>query len=409
MREKIIDTAIEEFTRNGLKFTMNDVAKALGISKKTIYTVFESKQDVLMAIADRYARDFTDMRQGIEADTELDTLEKLERLFCAIPTKYYNIGLSRIFELAQKYPKQYKYLMEAVSQGWALAEQYLEKGIREAKNPEGYLETGRYGDDPGNGNLLSGERYSLQERTDLRTGKRRDGTDYHERDKRSVKEVRVLEIKESVFADNDRQADNLRRELKEQGVFLMNLMSSPGSGKTTTLKGTIEQLKDRFRIGVMEADIDSDVDAKAIAETGVKSIQLHTGGMCHLDAEMTRQGVEGLGVDDVDLAILENVGNLVCPAEFDTGASKNVMILSVPEGHDKPLKYPLMFQICDAVLINKIDVLPYFDFDMERVKEYIQQRNPQAEVFPISAKTGEGMDAWTEWLAAQVNAWKTGV
>ena len=406
MREKIIDTAIEEFTRNGLKFTMNDVAKALGISKKTIYTVFESKQDVLMAIADRYARDFTDMRQEIEADTELDTLEKLERLFCAIPTKYYNIGLSRIFELAQKYPKQYKYLMEAVGQGWALAEQYLGKGIREGNLFATILETGRYGDDPGNGNLLSGERYSLQERTDLRTGKRRDGTDYHERDKRSVKEVRVLEIKESVFADNDRQADNLRRELKEQGVFLMNLMSSPGSGKTTTLKGTIERLKDRFRIGVMEADIDSDVDAKAIAETGVKSIQLHTGGMCHLDAEMTRQGVEGLGVADVDLAILENVGNLVCPAEFDTGASKNVMILSVPEGHDKPLKYPLMFQICDAVLINKIDVLPYFDFDMERVKEYIQQRNPQAEVFPISAKTGEGMDAWTEWLAAQVTEWK---
>ena len=223
-----------------------------------------------------------------------------------------------------------------------------------------------------------------------------------------MKEVRVLEIKESVFADNDRQADGLRRELKEQGVFLMNLMSSPGSGKTTTLKGTIERLKDQFRIGVMEADIDSDVDAKAIAETGVKSIQLHTGGMCHLDAEMTRQGVEGLGVEDVDLAILENVGNLVCPAEFDTGASKNVMILSVPEGHDKPLKDPLMFQICDAVLINKIDVLPYFDFDMERVKEYIHQRNPQAKVFPISAKTGEGMDAWTEWLAAQVNAWKKG-
>lgn len=181
-----------------------------------------------------------------------------------------------------------------------------------------------------------------------------------------MKEVRVLEIKESVFADNDRQADNLRRELKEQGVFLMNLMSSPGSGKTTTLKGTIERLKDQFRIGVMEADIDS----------------------------------------DVDLAILENVGNLVCPAEFDTGASKNVMILSVPEGHDKPLKYPLMFQICDVVLINKIDVLPYFDFDMERVKEYIHQRNPQAKVFPISAKTGEGMDAWTEWLAAQVTEWK---
>ena len=196
-----------------------------------------------------------------------------------------------------------------------------------------------------------------------------------------MKEVRVLEIKESVFADNDRQADNLRRELKEQGVFLMNLMSSPGSGKTTTLKGTIEQLKDRFRIGVMEADIDSDVDAKAIAETGVKSIQLHTGGMCHLDAEMTRQGVEGLGVDDVDLAILENVGNLVCPAEFDTGASKNVMILSVPEGHDKPLKYPLMFQICDAVLINKIDVLPYFDFDI----------GTGERVYPAEKSTGGGI------------------
>ena len=220
---------------------------------------------------------------------------------------------------------------------------------------------------------------------------------------------RVLEIKKSIFEDNDHEADLLREDLKKEKTFLLNLMSSPGSGKTTTLGRTIEALKDEMRIGVMEADIDSDVDAKAIAETGVKSIQLHTGGMCHLDAEMTRQGVEGLGVADVDLAILENVGNLVCPAEFDTGASKNVMILSVPEGHDKPLKYPLMFQICDAVLINKIDVLPYFDFDMERVKEYIHQRNPQAKVFPISAKTGEGMDAWTEWLAAQVNAWKTGV
>ena len=168
-------------------------------------------------------------------------------------------------------------------------------------------------------------------------------------------------------------------------------------------------LKDEMKIGVMEADIDSDVDAQAISETGVRAIQIHTGGMCHLDADMTRQGIREFGTKDLDFVVLENVGNLVCPAEFDTGASKNVMILSVPEGHDKPLKYPLMFQICDAVLINKIDVLPYFDFDMERVKEYIQQRNPQAEVFPISAKTGEGMDAWTEWLAEQVNAWKTGV
>ena len=184
----------------------------------------------------------------------------------------------------------------------------------------------------------------------------------------------------------------LRQELKEKGVFLMNLMSSPG-GKTTTLVKTIAALRDSLRIGVMEADIDSDVDARTIAETGVKSIQLHTGGMCHLDAAMTRQGIEGLDIEDVDLAILENVGNLVCPAEFDTGASKNVMILSVPEGHDKPLKYPLMFQVCDAVLINKIDVLPYFDFSMDKVKEFIHARNPEAEIFPISAKTGEGMEA----------------
>ncbi len=221
-----------------------------------------------------------------------------------------------------------------------------------------------------------------------------------------MKDVRILEIKESVFADNDRQADQLRADMKNDGVFLMNLMSSPGSGKTTTLKGTIAALKDDLRIGVMEADIDSDVDAKAIAETGVKSIQLHTGGMCHLDAGMTRQGVEGLGVENLDLAILENVGNLVCPAEFDTGAALNVMILSIPEGHDKPLKYPLMFQVCNAVLINKIDVLPYFDFDMDKVKEYIARRNPNAKVFPISAKTGEGMEAWTFWLKQQVLDWK---
>ncbi|MGO5479049.1 hydrogenase nickel incorporation protein HypB [Anaerovoracaceae bacterium HCP3S3_H6] len=220
-----------------------------------------------------------------------------------------------------------------------------------------------------------------------------------------MSEVRIIEIKESVFADNDRQADALRRELKSDKVFLMNLMSSPGSGKTTVLGRTIDALKDRLRIGVMEADIDSDVDARTIAETGVKAIQLHTGGMCHLDAEMTRQGLEALDVRDLDLAILENVGNLVCPAEFDTGASANVMILSVPEGHDKPLKYPLMFRVCDAVLINKIDVLPYFDFDMERVEEYIHMRNPDAKIFPVSAKTGEGMVAWTDWLEARVRDW----
>ncbi|MGN0732919.1 MAG: hydrogenase nickel incorporation protein HypB [Emergencia sp.] len=221
-----------------------------------------------------------------------------------------------------------------------------------------------------------------------------------------MKDVRIIEIKESVFADNDRQADALRSSLKEKGVFLLNLMSSPGSGKTTTLTGTITALKDSLRIGVMEADIDSDVDAKTIARTGVKTVQLHTGGMCHLDAEMTRQGTEALGIEDVDLAVLENVGNLVCPAEFDTGAVMNVMILSVPEGHDKPLKYPLMFEVCDAVLINKIDVLPYFDFDMELVKTYIHMRNPKAEIFPISAKTGEGMEEWTEWLSRQVADWK---
>ncbi|MBO4998985.1 MAG: hydrogenase nickel incorporation protein HypB [Lachnospira sp.] len=219
-------------------------------------------------------------------------------------------------------------------------------------------------------------------------------------------DIRVLEIKESVFADNDKRAEELRAELKEKGVFLLNLMSSPGSGKTTTLLRTIEALKDEFKIGVMEADIDSDVDARVIAESGVKSIQLHTGGMCHLDAEMTRQGVEGLEVGDVELAILENVGNLVCPAEFDTGASKNAMILSVPEGHDKPLKYPLMFQICDVVLINKIDVLPYFDFDMELVEQYVHKRNPDARVIPICAKTGEGIDVWAQWLRNEIANWR---
>ena len=223
-----------------------------------------------------------------------------------------------------------------------------------------------------------------------------------------MSDVRIIEIKQSVFADNDRQADQLRAELKEKGVFLLNLMSSPGAGKTTTLTRTIEALKDSLRIGVMEADIDSDVDAITIAQTGVKAIQLHTGGMCHLDAEMTRQGIDALGIEDVDLAILENVGNLVCPAEFDTGAISNVMILSVPEGHDKPLKYPLMFQVCDAVLINKIDVLPYFDFDMELVEKYIHMRNPNAVIFPICAKTGEGIDAWVSWLKEKTEACKAG-
>lgn len=219
-------------------------------------------------------------------------------------------------------------------------------------------------------------------------------------------EVRVLEIKESVFADNEKRAGKLRAELKEQGVFLLNLMSSPGAGKTTTLLRTIEALKEEYKIGVMEADIDSDVDARTIAKTGVASIQLHTGGMCHLDADMTRQGVEGLAAKDVDLLVLENVGNLVCPAEFDTGASKNAMILSVPEGHDKPLKYPLMFQICDVVLINKIDVLPYFDFDMELVEQYVHKRNPAAKVIPICAKSGEGIEEWAQWLRDEIGKWR---
>ncbi len=218
-------------------------------------------------------------------------------------------------------------------------------------------------------------------------------------------EVKILEIKQSVFANNDQQAELLRKELKEKKIFLLNLMSSPGSGKTTTLTRTIEALKGELKIGVMEADIDSDVDARAIAKTGVKAIQLHTGGMCHLDADMTRQGLEGLQTGDVELAILENVGNLVCPAEFDTGAVKNAMILSVPEGDDKPLKYPLMFSICDVVLINKIDVLPYFDFDMDRCREYIRMRNPEAKVIPVCAKTGEGIKEWADWLKAEVKAW----
>lgn len=220
--------------------------------------------------------------------------------------------------------------------------------------------------------------------------------------------VKVIEIKKSVFEENGREADELRSELKEKGVFLLNLMSSPGSGKTTTLISTINLIKDRLRTAVMEADIDSDVDAVKIKEaTGIESIQLHTGGMCHLDAEMTRQGLDNLPLGDTDLAILENVGNLVCPAEFDTGSCRNAMILSVPEGDDKPLKYPLMFSICDLVLINKIDVLPYFDFDMERCIENIHKRNPKAEVIPICARTGEGVEKFAQWLLDSVRDWKS--
>ena len=217
---------------------------------------------------------------------------------------------------------------------------------------------------------------------------------------------RVLEIKKSVFENNDREADKLREELKAEKTFLLNLMSSPGSGKTTTLMATIAALKDDLRIGVMEADIDSDVDAATIEKSGAKVIQLHTGGMCHLDAGMTKQGLEGLGTDNIDLAILENVGNLVCPAEFDTGAVKNAMILSVPEGHDKPLKYPLMFSICDVLLVNKIDVAPYFNFSLERCTEYVRKLNPNIQIFPISALKGEGIEPWADWLREQVRAWQ---
>lgn len=220
-------------------------------------------------------------------------------------------------------------------------------------------------------------------------------------------EFKVIEIKRSVFENNDKEAERLRGELKKEKTFLLNLMSSPGSGKTTTLKATIARLKDEMHIGVMEADIDSDVDAKTIADMGVRSIQLHTGGMCHLDAGMTEQGIKEFGTDDLDFVVLENVGNLVCPAEFDTGASKNAMILSVPEGDDKPLKYPLMFTVSDVILINKIDAKSVFDFDDDAVVERIHKLNPNAEIFFISAKTGEGVDAWCDWLRKEVKEWNS--
>ena len=220
-------------------------------------------------------------------------------------------------------------------------------------------------------------------------------------------DVKIIEIKKSVFADNDEDAAKLRKELKGKGVYLLNLMSSPGAGKTTTLIGTLKRIQDKVRVAVMEADIDSDVDAVKIQKaTGIPTIQLHTGGMCHLDAEMTRQGLDNVALADVDLVILENVGNLVCPAEFDTGAVRNAMILSVPEGDDKPLKYPLMFSVCDLVLVNKVDVMPYFDFDLDKCREYVRMRNPKARIIPICAKTGEGLDDFADWLLAEVKSWK---
>lgn len=220
-----------------------------------------------------------------------------------------------------------------------------------------------------------------------------------------MKTYKVLEIKQSVFENNDRQAELLREELKK-GIFLLNLMSSPGSGKTTTLLRTVKALKNEMNIGVLEADIDSEVDANKVSQSGVKVIQLHTGGMCHLDADMTKQSLNGLGTENIDLAVLENIGNLVCPAEFDTGASRNAMILSIPEGDDKPLKYPLMFSIVDVLLINKIDAKDYFEFDLEAVKERVRKLNPNIKVIPISAKTGEGIEEWIDWIRKEVKIWK---
>lgn len=220
------------------------------------------------------------------------------------------------------------------------------------------------------------------------------------------KDIRVIEVKRSIFENNDRDADRLRKELKEKKVFLLNLMSSPGSGKTSTLLALARSLEGRIKMGVMEADIDSAVDAEKMAEAGVKSIQIHTGGMCHLDADMTRQGLYEFGLEDAELIVLENVGNLVCPAEFDTGAVKNMTILSVPEGDDKPLKYPLMYEKCDLLVVNKIDVLPYFDFDKRKVEEYARRRNPDIAILYISAKTGEGIDELADWILEQARDWR---
>lgn len=218
-------------------------------------------------------------------------------------------------------------------------------------------------------------------------------------------EIRIIDIKQSIFEDNDKEAERIRDELKAQRTFLLNVMSSPGSGKTTTIIRTLQELRDEFRIGVMEADIDSAVDSERIVQAGGKAIQLHTGGMCHLDAGMTRDALAHFDSHDMDMVILENVGNLVCPAEFDTGASRSAMLLSVPEGDDKPLKYPLMFKVCQVLLVNKVDCMPYFDFDMKRLESYVKKLNPDIQIFPVSAKTGEGFGAWLDWLRAEVSAW----
>ena len=220
--------------------------------------------------------------------------------------------------------------------------------------------------------------------------------------------MKIIELHQSVTASNDRDAQILREELKQKGVFLINLMSSPGAGKTTLLSRTILDLKDQIGIAVMEADIDSAVDAETIEKLGAVSVQVHTDGMCHMDAGMTREGLEGMDLSGIGLVFLENIGNLICPAEYDTGAARNVMILSVPEGDDKPLKYPLMFEKSDVLVISKTDALPYFDFDVEKCCERARRLNPDIRIFPVSAKTGEGMQAWEEWLKNECAAWKTG-
>ena len=218
--------------------------------------------------------------------------------------------------------------------------------------------------------------------------------------------IKVIEVKEDVLANNDRAAQALRERLHDQGTMLINLMSSPGSGKTTLLSATLDALRDELAIGVMEADVDSDVDAYTVQSHGARAVQLHTGGMCHLDAAMTEQGLRELGTSGLDLVFLENVGNLICPAEFDTGASRKVMILSAPEGHDKPLKYPLMFEVSDLVIVSKMDVAQYFDFSLEELEKNVRLRNPHATILPVSAKTGEGMDTWYEWLRREVRQWR---
>lgn len=217
-----------------------------------------------------------------------------------------------------------------------------------------------------------------------------------------LSEVKVIEVKENVFAENEVNADKIREELMNQHQVMINVMSSPGSGKTSTLVRTINMLKDEIAIGVMECDIDASVDAETIAKTGARSIQLHTGGMCHMDAQMTKQGMMEMGMEGLDLVFIENVGNLVCPAEFDTGATLNMTILSVPEGDDKPAKYPLVYEVSDVFLINKIDAMAVFDFDTKLVTQRIRALNPQAEIFFVSAKTGEGFEAWTEWLKKKI-------